>query len=165
MSERAARVDAAIATTRNSPPAGRPGPRLDEDQKATLLLLLAAGQHQTAINRFFVAAGWARLSPSTISYYRTLHKVELAAAQMARLDKALTAGLSLKAERVAALKEHAEQLGLIKFAPDRHGRLWNERAWRLTLQDIAEEMGDRKPKDTQSEQTIKVYVGLDPDKV
>ena len=158
-------LDEALLEELRAEDANRPGPRLDEEQKALLLLLLASGQHGTAIGRFFAAAGWDALSSSTLSYYRKLYAKQIAAAAAARVDEAMVSGLALKAERVAALKEHAEQLGLIKFIPDRHGRLWNERAWRLTLEDIAQEMGDRKPKDAQSEQIIKVYVGLDPDKV
>lgn len=140
--------------------------RLDDEQRSTLLLLLVAGLRESAIANYFAASSWKPLSSSTVSYYRKLWAKKLAEAKASRLEAAMVSGLALKAERIAALKEHAELLGALRFVADKKsGRLWNERAWRQTLEDIAVEMGDRKPKDTAAEQTIKVYVGLDPDKI
>lgn len=130
-----------------------------------LVTLLSSGEAETAINDFFWLSRWGRLSSSTLSHYRKLYKAEIAAAAAQRMDVAMTAGLAMKAERIAALKLHAEQLAAIRWQPDENGRLWNERAYRQCLADIAIEMGDRKPKDAAAEQTVKVYLGLDPEKV
>lgn len=128
-------------------------------------MLLAAGEAEAGINKFFELAGWGKLASSTLSHYRKLYATEIEAAKTDRIDLALASGLALKAERIAALKVHAEQLHAIRWIGDKHGRLWNERAWRQTLNDIAVEMGDRKPKDAPAEQTVKVYIGLDPEKI
>jgi hypothetical protein len=47
--------------------------------------------------------------------------------------------------------------------PDKNGRLWNERAWRQPLDDIAAEMGERRPKEQESGgEVVKVVIGIDP---
>src|SRR5262249_29984919 len=103
---------------------------------------------------------------SSISYYRAAYREVIDEAQSKRLDKALTEGLALKAERVARLKEHAETLDSLKLIPDKAGRLWVSREWRATLEDIANEMGERRPKEQESGgETIKVIIGIDPEKV
>jgi hypothetical protein len=140
-------------------------PRLSAEQRDKLLVLLASGLTEKPIADFFGLLGWEPLAGSSLSHYRKKWKAKIEAASAARIDEALTTGLALKANRIAALKEHAAQLEQIKFAKDKNGRLWNERAWRQTLEDIALEMGDRKPKDAPQEQLVKVYVGLDPDQV
>lgn len=142
------------------------GPRLDESQKAHLLKLLAAGEAESSINGFFVSVGWGSLSSSTISHYRKLWKREIETAKAARIDEALTTGLALRAERIALLKDHAEQLRVMRFFADKNGRLWNERAMRATLDDIARELGERRPlKDSGDGEIVKIYVGVDADKV
>lgn len=50
----------------------------------------------------------------------------------------------MKEERIARLAEHADALEAIKWGPDDKGRMWNEKAWRETLEAIAAEMGHRK---------------------
>ncbi|MGH2359762.1 MAG: hypothetical protein ACRDGM_04360 [bacterium] len=144
---------------------GKSGPRLDVWQRDALVLLLASGQRERLINDYFRLIGWGELASSTLSYYRQEFRALIEEAQRSRVDQAMTSGLALKAERVAALKEHAEMLAAIRFVPSKSGRHFNEKAYRETLADIGIEMGERKPKDQPGEQTIKVYVGIDPDKV
>jgi len=153
----------AVAAARTR--AAKPGPRLSEQMKESLLLLLVSGQHESGISDFFRLVGWKPLSSSSLSYYRQLWAVLIEEAKLKRVDAALTTGLAVKAERVAALKDHAALLEAIRFTPDKNGRLWNERAWRQTVEDIGIEMGDRKPKDAPAESIIKIYSGFDPDKV
>ena len=106
------------------------------------------------------------IGDSALSYYRKKFRDEIDALRKSRREDALNSGLALKSERVARLCQHADELELIKWEAGESGKLWNEKAWRETLSDIAEEMGDRKPKKEQGgEQTVKVYVGLDPDRV
>ena len=129
-------------------------------------MLLASGQQERLINDYFQLLGWGGLSSSTISYYREQYRALIEEAARQRTDLALTAGLALKAERVAALKDHAAMLEAIRFVPGKTGRLFNEKAWRETIEDIALEMGERKPKEgVVGEQTIKVLIGIDPEKV
>jgi hypothetical protein len=107
-----------------------------------------------------------RIGDSALSYYRKKFCAEIEELRRSRREDALNSGLALKAERIARLCAHADELELIKWEAGESGKLWNEKAWRETLSDIAEEMGDRKPKKEQGgEQTVKVYVGLDPDRV
>lgn len=140
-------------------------PSLTLEQRERLISMLASGEAEGAIQMFWKLAFNRRIASSTIAYWRKKAKPLIEERCKDRIDRALDSGLALKAERIAALKEHAEQLAAIKFIPSESGRLYNEKAWRETLADIAVEMGDRKPKDAPQEQTIKVYVGVDPDKV
>jgi len=140
-------------------------PSLTDEKREQLIALLAAGTREGSIQRFWALVYRKRLASSTIAHWRKKAKPLIDERRKARIDEALNSGLALKTERIAALKEHAEQLAAIKFAVAKNGKLWNEKAWRETLADIAIEMGDRKPKDAPQEQTIKVYVGVDPDKV
>lgn len=130
-----------------------------------ILCLLAAGEREQVLFDCFAALGWRPPSSSTLAYYRKAFAAEIAQARQRRIDEALTTGLALRAERIAALKDHAALLGAMRFTPDKNGRLWNERAWRQTLEDLALEMGDRKAKQEAGEQPVKVYIGFDPDKV
>ena len=146
--------------------AGKSGPRLAGEQKDLLLLLLTAGELESSINSFFAHLGWGKLSSSTISHYRKLWGKEIEAARIRRVDDALTTGLALQVERVIALKDHALQLWSLRWTADDNGRFWNERAWRQTLDDLAAEMGERRPRDKNAgAETVKIYLGVDPDKV
>lgn len=140
-------------------------PRLTPEQKDVILSMLAAGFKEKAIADFFDRLGWVPLAGSSLAHYRKKWRVEIEAAVVRRIDGALTEGLALKSHRVAALKEHAAQLQALVFVTDANGRMWNERAYRQCIEDIGIEMGDRKPKDGPQEQTVKVYVGLNPDLV
>jgi hypothetical protein len=103
---------------------------------------------------------------SALAYYRERWRASIEQARASRTERALTEGLALRAERVAKLKEHAEVLDALRFVPDKNGRLWNEKAYRQTLADIAEEMGERRPKESeQSGEVVKVVIGIDPDRV
>lgn len=85
------------------------------------------------------------LTKQALSYYRSKWKVQIEEARKARHSAALNAGLALKEERVARLKQHADELEAIKWVADtKTGRLWNEKSWRETLDDIAKEMGHRR---------------------
>ena len=48
----------------------------------------------------------------------------------------------MREERIEQLKEHAQELEAIKWEPDERGRLWNEKAWRETVEQIKGEIGD-----------------------
>lgn len=140
-------------------------PNLSEEQRELLISLLASGQRESAILDYWRMAFGKKLASSTLSHWRKKVKRLVTARRKERIERALDSGLALKAERIAALKEHADQLAALKWIPSKTGRLFNEKAWRETLEEIAIEMGDRKPKDAPQEQTVKVYVGIDPDKV
>jgi hypothetical protein len=116
---------------------------LTEAQRLVLLEYLAADFPTAGIRRQFGERGWPELPDSLLAYYRKTYFPEIAALRQARRDSALTRGLALKEERIAALVAHAEALASIKWIPDDKGRLWNEKAWRETLDDIAKETGGR----------------------
>lgn len=106
---------------------------------------LAAEYSESLIIKWFADKKW-EITSGTISYYRSKWADEIAAARVARREAALSEGLALKAERVRRLVEHADELEAIKWLADKKsGRLWNEKAWRETLDDIAREMGERRP--------------------
>src|SRR5262245_36440675 len=140
-------------------------PSLTLEQRELLIAMLAAGYREGAIQKFWKIEYGRRLASSTIAHWRKQAKPLIAQRRKERIDRALDSGLARKAERIAALKDHAELLAALMWIPSQSGRLHNEKAWRETLEDIAVEMGDRRPKDAPQEQTIKVYVGIDPDKV
>jgi hypothetical protein len=85
------------------------------------------------------------LSSGTLTYYRQKWAAEIEQARAERRGPAISQGLALKEERIRRLAEHADELEAIKWVPDDKGRLWNEKAWRETLDDIAREMGQRRP--------------------
>lgn len=119
---------------------------LTPEQHSLLLEWLAADFPAAGIKRQFQERGWRPPSDQMLYYYRRDFADELRALREARRSGALTQGLALKENRVAALVAHAEALGSIKWVPDEKGRLWNEKAWRETLDDIAKEMGERPQK-------------------
>ena len=88
--------------------------------------------------------GWPEITKQTLAYYRTNYGKTIETLRKERHTAALDSGLALKAERIQRLKEHADKLEVIKWTPDDKGRLWNEKAWREVLDDIAREMGHRR---------------------
>lgn len=149
-------------------------PKITAEQHDALLIWLAAGYSEPLIRKWFEEREWEPLAKSTISYYRSQHRAAIEAARAERFADALTTGLALKEERVQRLKDHADELEAIKWVPDKNGRLWNEKAWRETLDDIAKEMGQRRSDamsftidwDTLTPQQIdRLAAGEDPMKV
>lgn len=120
-------------------------PKLSAEQQAALLTWLTAEYSEPLIRKWFEKRKWEPLAPATISYYREKFAGDIERARAERRGSALSQGLALKEERVRRLVEHADELEAIKWLPDEKGRLWNEKAWRETLDDIAREMGQRRP--------------------
>lgn len=144
------------------------GPKLNPEQRDALLTWLAAEYSEPLIRKWFAERAWPALDPSALSYYRKKWAAEIAAARAARRDSALSQGLALREERVRRLVEHADELEAIKWdADEKTGRLWNEKAWRETLDDIAREMGHRRQTgDIEHKGGIKIlieYADSDPE--
>ena len=118
-------------------------PKLTGEQQEALLTWLAAEYDTGLIVKWFEERKWPKLSRTTFSFYRKHYGIDIEALRKARRDSALNEGLALKEERVKRLTQHADALEAIKWEPDEHGRLWNEKAWRETLDDIAAETGGR----------------------
>lgn len=118
--------------------------KLTPEQREAVIAWLAAEYSQGAILAFLRERGWPVLDPKSIDHYRQSMREEIEQRRTERRSRALTTGLALKDERVERLKQHADRLEEIKWEPDEKGRLWNEKAWRETLDDIAREMGQRK---------------------
>lgn len=123
-------------------------PRLQPEQRDALLMWLAAEYSESLIAKWFIDRSWEPLSSGVVSYYRQKYQAEIEEARKARRSSAINAGLALKEERVRRLAEHADELEAIKWEADDKGRLWNEKAWRETLDDIAKEMGHRRTTST-----------------
>lgn len=119
-------------------------PKLTNEQRDLLLIWLAADYDSRLIIKWFSDRGWPELTHNNLYYYREKHQVDIEAIRTERRSAALTTGLALKEERIARLAQHADELEAIKWAPDKNGRLWNEKAWRETLDDIAKEVGHRR---------------------
>ncbi len=119
-------------------------PKLEPEQRASLLTWLAAEYSEGLILRWAKDGGF-ELTSQGLSYYRKKWAAEIEEARSKRRSAALSKGLALKEERVRRLAEHADELEAIKWEADDKGRLWNEKAWRETLDDIAREMGQRRP--------------------
>lgn len=119
-------------------------PKLNEEQRTQLLQWVAAEYSEGLIRKWFAEREWPELTAPGISHYRKRYKEQIETLRDDRRTAALSTGLALKAERVERLKEHADALDAIKWKTDDKGRLWNEKAWRETLDDIAKEMGHRR---------------------
>jgi len=105
---------------------------------------LAADYDWRLIRVWFKERGWPEIARSTVHGYRERHGIELEELRKQRRADALNSGLALKEERVRRLCEHADVLEAIKWTPDEKGRLWNEKAWRELLSQIADEMEPKK---------------------
>ena len=123
---------------------GQTGPRLTAEQRDTLLLWLAADYSDKLILKWFEEREWPTISRQALWVHRQRFAEEIGRKRDERRAAALNTGLALKEERVARLVQHADDLDEIKWVPDEKGRLWNEKAWRETLDDIAKEMGHRR---------------------
>lgn len=133
-------------TKRAAPAEGQPtSRRLTTEQRAALISWVAAEYSETLIRKWFEQREWEPISESTLAYYRTKLAPEIEAARKERRESALNRGLALKEERIRRLAEHADELEAIKWARDKSGRMPNEKAWRETLNDLAAEMGHRRP--------------------
>jgi hypothetical protein len=133
------------------------------EQRSLLLTWLAAGYAGDAIRDFARKRHWPELpTDRKITYYRKKWADKIADARAARLESAMTEGLAIRAERIARLCEHADQLEKMKWIPDKHGRLHNEKAWRECIDQIAEEMGDKK-HDTSFEGHLLIWDQETPD--
>ena len=119
-------------------------PKLTGEQQEALLTWLAAEYDTGLIVKWFEERKWPKLSRNTFKYYRKNYGIDIETVRKARRNSALNEGLALREERVKRLNQHADALDAIKWEPDEHGRLWNEKAWRETLDDIAAETGGRK---------------------
>lgn len=118
--------------------------KLTNTQRLQLLEWLAADYGGSLIAQWFQERGWPEISPPALTYYRKRYAPKLEQLREERYAAALTTGLAVKAERVQRLKEHADALEAIKWEEAENGRLWNEKAWRETLDDIAKELGHRR---------------------
>lgn len=119
-------------------------PKLTSEQRETLLQWLAADYDWRLIQAWFKEREWPIVNRSTVFYYRKAYGVDIERLRADRRDRALETGLALKTERVKRLIENADALEAIKWVPGDNGRLYNEKAWRETLADIAAELGHRK---------------------
>jgi hypothetical protein len=119
-------------------------PKLNDEQREALLTWLAAEYDTRLIRKWFAAREWPEIDRAMFTYYRKKHEQDISALRAERRTKALNSGLALKDERVARLAQHADELEAIKWVPDDKGRMWNEKSWRETLDDIAKEMGHRR---------------------
>lgn len=120
-------------------------PKLTTEQRDALRTWLAAEYSGPLINKWFKEREWPEIDDSAFTYYRNKWAGEIEEARKERRGTAITTGLALKEERIRRLAEHADELEAIKWVPDeKTGRLWNEKAWRETLDDIAKEMGHRR---------------------
>lgn len=118
--------------------------KLTSEQRATLLEWLAADYEWRLIRKWFEERDWPPISRALVSYYRGSRDIGIAKLRATRRNKALSSGLALKEERVARLVAHADALEAIKWVPSQSGKLYNEKAWRETLAEIAAEQGHRK---------------------
>lgn len=122
-----------------------PAPKLTSEQREQLLEWIAADYDGALIRRWFAERAWPELTRPALAYYRKRYGTQISELRAARYAAALNTGLACKEERIQRLKEHADRLEAIKWqAHSKTGRLWNEKAWRETLNDIALELGHRR---------------------
>jgi hypothetical protein len=121
-------------------------PKLLKEQRLQLKEWIAADYDTELIELWFIERNWPIITRQDISYYRKRYAEQINILREQRLSLALTTGLALKEERVARLKAEADALEAIKWEANKDGRLWNEKSWRETLEQIADETEDRKGK-------------------
>ncbi len=119
-------------------------PKLTEEQRNQLREWLAADYDTRLILAWFKERDWPEISRVTIHGYRQRDAIDIERIRSERRSAALTTGLAVKEERIARLKLHADRLEELKWQPDEKGRLWNEKAWREVVQQIADEMEPKK---------------------
>jgi hypothetical protein len=131
------------------------------------LTWLAADYDGGLIAKWFSENEWPAIGRATLTYYRNKYGILIDEIRKARRKSAINSGLALKEERLARLSKHADALEAIKWVPDeKTGRLWNEKAWRETLADIAAETGGRKQNVdlTSGGEKIEIIVKYDDSK-
>jgi len=115
--------------------------KLNREQREQVLTWIAADYSTPLIFQWMEERGWPKVTRRTLHYYRTRLSSKIEELRKQRLSLALTTGLALKEERVTRLKDEADLLDAVKWLADKKtGRLWNEKAWRETVQQIADEM-------------------------
>ncbi len=121
------------------------------DEQRDLVLQLLAAEYDTPTIKYLLrqtetdANGnptGPDISRQAIHEYRKRHGRRISKLRAQRRDSALERGVANQAERIARLIEHADALERIKWVPDDNGRLWNEKAWRECLQQVAKEKGE-----------------------
>lgn len=126
-------------------------PKLSREQRNQVLTWIAADYPSPVIFKWMKEMKWPTVTRRTLRYYRKRFDPQIQELRKQRLSLALTTGLALKEERVTRLKGEADLLEVIKWEADKKtGRLWNEKAWRETIQQIADEM---EPKHNEMEHT------------
>lgn len=143
-------------TDTNKPEKSKHAQKLNDEQKEQLLEWLTEGYSGKALNKLMQAAGIPVLARSTISEYRTRHGTRIDELRKLRYSNALEEGLAKREERVARLKLHADDLEVMMNAMEGF-KGWEhvERAWRATLDQIAEEVGD---KDTLGDKVEEIRI-------
>lgn len=122
----------------------KPGPRLTEEQRLQVKEWIAAGYTDGMIQSRLKKRRWPVIALQSINEHRAEFREELAALKAARLAGALNTGLARWQERVVRLCEHADELDELMWVAGDNGKLYNEKAWRETLDDIAKETGGRR---------------------
>lgn len=120
--------------------------KLTGEQREYLLELLASEYDTRTVRHLLRESGIPDIARETIYGYRRRYDLRISEMRDTRRLQALERGVANKAERIARLTQHADDLERIKWRPDEKGRLWNEKAWRETLQQIAEEKGELTKK-------------------
>lgn len=166
--------------------------RLAKSQKEFVLQLIAEGRTSGEISQ--LAAQFVppfTVSRSQIDYYRKSRLKPFRARKLSAEKSALSKGFAVREKRVETLNELAEKLR-DELLGETDNKLWLERRkcigggehgefideiefndaevsqFRGLLDDIAKEMGERKPKDDGANPNnveIKIYTGFDPEKV
>jgi hypothetical protein len=109
-------------------------------QRKQVLTWIAADYDTELIRKWMKDRDWPTVTPRTITFYRKKYGPTIQELREQRYSEALTTGLAKKEERVERLKGHVDELHKIMWDPGWHGRLYNEKAWRETIQQIADEM-------------------------
>lgn len=138
-------------------------PRLTNEQRLKVLTWIAAGYSSGVIREKCEKANIPGITDPALSYYRSRFRDRIKKIAEQRQDEALNMGLALKAERVARLKEYAEEIEDRRLDENNFGTPSWGPEYRATLEDIAKEKGERRPAPSDEEQVIKVYLGIDTD--
>lgn len=130
-------------------------PRLTRAQRTQVLEWIAADYDTGLIFAWMKEKDWPVISRRTMFHYRKHYTPTINELREQRYKDAMSTGLALKEERIKRLIKHADQLEEFKFTTNKSGALVNEKAWRETLNQIAEEVGDKKANLIPSEIVVR----------
>lgn len=138
-----------------------PAPKLEKYMRRKLKEMVCDQLPHQVIMDYFAAQGWPTITHENIYYYNQVYGDRLRRAAAKRLQTAEPIALANKGRRLQVLQKVADGIEPYLFNQEK-GRLVNIKLLLETLDDIAEELGDRPKLAPTSLATSNVQVVVQP---